>query len=103
MLLQIQADVVSLEQVLLMTTLYVAQALNCIDNSMNKRCVPALEDSYHTTGNANGLGFESLLQLAAGACCTPRQLQKQRTGPMHVFARIQTTYAFAADSSQSLV
>ena len=37
-----------------MTALDVTQALHCIDNSMNKRCVPALEDSYHTTGHAHG-------------------------------------------------
>ncbi len=86
-----------------MITLFVTQALHCIDNSMNKRCVPALEDAYHTTGTAHGLGFECLLQLAAGTHCTPWRLQKQKTGLMHVFAQIQTAYAFAAKSSQSLV
>jgi len=69
---------------------------------MNKRCVPALEDSYHTTRNAPGLAFDSVLQLAAGSQCTPWRLQKQRTGPMQVFAQIQTTHAYAANSSESL-
>ena len=41
-------------QIVLMTTLDVTQALHCIDNSVDKRCVPALEDSYHTTGHARG-------------------------------------------------